>query len=145
MSDHEAPDLPDYCCAILKAPDGRLLLEWRGPEARRAAGRITCIGGQREKGEGPEDALRRELGEEIGWVPDRLERRVILEVVDRLTAWFYAATFDGRSEDLVPEQGTRLLLVAPDELAGLPVSPWHRAVLEAEAKGLDRVTISPAN
>jgi 8-oxo-dGTP pyrophosphatase MutT (NUDIX family) len=137
------PGLPDYCCAILVAPDGRLLLEWRGPEARRAANRITCLGGEREPGEDPEAAVRRELREEIGWVPDRLERRVTLEVVGRLTAWFYRATFDGEITDLVPEPGVRPILLRREELDGLPVAPWHKAVLDADARGVEHVRVEP--
>lgn len=131
--------LPDYCCAILEAADGRLLLEWRGPQAQRAAGRITCFGGAREPGEDPEAALRRELQEELGWVPERLVRRVLLEVVGRLTAWFYWARFDGRVEDLVFEEGTRPVLAHWGEMGDLPVAPWHRAVLDAHARGVERV------
>lgn len=132
---------PDYCCAILETADGRLLMEWRGPEATRAAGKITFLGGRREPGEGPIAAIFRELREEIGWVPDRLERAVVLEVEGRLTAWFYQGPFPGSLDDLTPEPGLRPILVGPDELATLPLAPWHRAALEAFRDGRDFVQV----
>lgn len=134
--------LPDYCCAILEAPDGRLLMEWRGPEASRAAGKLTFLGGRREPGEEPGSTILRELREEVGWVPDRLEPAVILEVEGRLTAWFYHGRFTANLADLTPEPGLRPILIEPSELPNLPTSPWHRAVWEAFRDGRDRVRIT---
>ncbi|MFO0957737.1 MAG: hypothetical protein U0800_09795 [Isosphaeraceae bacterium] len=42
--------LPDYCCAILETTDGRLLMEWRGPDAARAPGKVTFLGAAENPG-----------------------------------------------------------------------------------------------
>jgi 8-oxo-dGTP pyrophosphatase MutT (NUDIX family) len=141
MSPSPAITPPDYCCAILEDRDGRLLLQWRGPDARRAPGRITCLGGAREPDEAPDACLRRELQEEIGWVPDPLELRVVLEVEGTLTAWFYRGPLDVSLDQLRLEPGLRVILATRSELADLPLAPWHRAVIEAEAQGETRVRI----
>lgn len=137
------PDsLPDYCCAILEDPEGQLLLQCRGPDAKHAPGQLTCLGGARKRGEAPEACLRRELWEEIGWTPEHLERRVVLVVEGRLVAWFYRGTLDVDPVRLRYEPGLNVILKTRKELPGLPLSPWHRAAIEAEARGEARVTLS---
>ena len=57
-----------YACAILYR-DGRILLGRRAPHRKAYAGCWDVIGGKVEEGETLEQALHRELGEEIGVVP----------------------------------------------------------------------------
>jgi 8-oxo-dGTP pyrophosphatase MutT (NUDIX family) len=57
-----------YACAIL-VEDGRILLGLRAPHRRAYAGKWDVIGGLVEPGETVEQALGRELGEEIGVAP----------------------------------------------------------------------------
>ncbi|BBK33796.1 ADP-ribose pyrophosphatase YjhB (NUDIX family) [Stella humosa] len=57
-----------YACAILVA-DGRVLLGLRSPHRRAYAGKWDVIGGLVENGESMDEALRRELAEELGIVP----------------------------------------------------------------------------
>lgn len=132
---------PDYCCAILEDRRGRLLLQRRGPDARRAANRVTCLGGSREADEPPDDCIRRELAEEIGHVPARLDRRLVLVVEGKLVAWFYRGGLAVAIDELVLEPGLDVLLAGREELADLPMHPWHKAAIEAEARGEARLVV----
>jgi 8-oxo-dGTP pyrophosphatase MutT (NUDIX family) len=133
---------PQYACAILEDPAGRLLLELRPTNARFAPGLITCFGGRREEGESPEDCLRRELMEELGWQPASLEFRVALWVADELIAWFYLGKFDVSLNLLRVPPGYETLLISPAELSDFPLSPWHAAVLAAWRAGSSVVEIN---
>lgn len=136
-------DLPKYCCAILEAPDGTLLLERRPPDARRAAGNITCFGGAREEEEAPEACIRRELLEELGWRVGDVERVLILHRAGGVLAWFYRAAAPDRAVPLVTEEGYEALWVRRDELHATPLSPWHRAALNAYFAGHPTATCDP--
>lgn len=57
-----------YACAIL-VKDDRILLGRRAPHRKAYPDRWDVIGGRMEAGETETQALRRELGEEIGIVP----------------------------------------------------------------------------
>lgn len=130
-------DEPAYACAVIEDARGRLLLELRAPDARRAADRMTCFGGGREAGETAEQALVREMREELGWAPPAVAACCDLHGRDgRWIARFFRCPWDGapiRCEpDVVP-------VWAPwSALPALPVSPWHQAVLEAVRAGRDQ-------
>lgn len=132
---------PKYVCAILEDVDGRVLLESRPADARLAAGRLTCFGGRREAAETPEECLRRELREELGWEPRQLDMRIALWVAGELVAWFYHARLDVGVDQLRMAPGFEARLVAPAELAELPVSRWHAAVLNAWREGWGAVAL----
>jgi 8-oxo-dGTP pyrophosphatase MutT (NUDIX family) len=134
-------DWPQYVCAILEDVEGRLLMESRPDDARLAAGRLTCFGGRRETGESPEACLRRELREELNWEPKSFVKRVELRVAGDLVAWFYHAVLDFGIEKLRVARGFQARLVSPQELATLPVSPWHAAVLRAWLDGQSLVEL----
>lgn len=113
---------------------GRLLLELRPPDARRAAASMTCFGGGREAGEGAEDALLRELREELSWRPPAWTPCCDLRGADgRWIARFFRCPFDGAA--IVPEPGAVPVWSPWPSLPGLPLSPWHRAALTAVAEG----------
>jgi len=58
---------PPYCCCILhERTSGMLFLEQRSQDAAVMAGRLTCFGGKRERGESPVACIKRELAEELG-------------------------------------------------------------------------------
>jgi hypothetical protein len=50
-------------------------------------------------------------------------------------AWFYHGAFDGGIDQLRIAPGFKAVVVSPRELPGLPVSPWHAAVLGAWLEG----------
>jgi len=132
-------DWPEYCCAILEDPEGRLLLEARPESARFAAGKLTCFGGRLEAGESPEQCLRRELREELNWEPARIEKQVELWIAGAPKAWFFHAIVDTRFDLSRIAAGHRGVFVSRSELPQLPVSLWHAAVLAAWLAGETRV------
>lgn len=127
-------DAPEYACAIISATDGRRLLQLRPAGARHAPGQLTCFGGAREPSESPETCLERELHEELGWVPGSLRPACDLRLGTRFVARFFHCTM---APGMVPrtEPGHVALWVPTAALPALPLSPWHRAVLEAVDAG----------
>ena len=116
-----------FSCAILRRGDGKLLAEVRGADAQAAAGRLTCYGGKRERGETALECLVRELNEELGWAPAHIpaEPACSLLVDGYLIAHFYEASVDrtdfeteGRAFEFVDEGDARW-------------SAWHARVLAA--------------
>jgi 8-oxo-dGTP diphosphatase len=111
--------------AALVEPGGRILLQQR-PDGGAMAGLWEFPGGKVEEGERPEDALARELAEELG-----LE----IDVADLAPACFASAPVAGRHMILLlylcrrwggePEalHATALKWVRPDEMRGLPMPP----------------------
>jgi 8-oxo-dGTP pyrophosphatase MutT (NUDIX family) len=130
--------LPAYACAIIRDAGGRLLLQLRPLDARHAAGQLTCFGGAREDHETAEACLRRELVEELGWHPSVLHPACDLHQDGRFIARFFHCPYDGRG-GFTTEPGHQALWVPPSAVPGLPLSPWHRAVLDAVARGDGRV------
>ena len=115
-----------FSCAILRRGD-KYLAEVRGADAQAAAGRLTCYGGKRERGETSLQCLVRELNEELSWAPDDLpaEPACSLLVDGYLIAHFYEASVDrtdfateGRAFEFVDESDARW-------------SAWHARVLAA--------------
>ena len=115
-----------FSCAILRRGD-KYLAEVRGTDAQAAAGRLTCYGGKRERGETSLQCLVRELTEERGWAPDDIpaEPACSLLVDGYLIAHFYEASVDrtdfateGRAFEFVDESDARW-------------SAWHARVLAA--------------
>ena len=115
-----------FSCAILRRGD-KYLAEVRGADAQAAAGRLTCYGGKRERGESSLQCLVRELNEELGWAPAHIpaEPACSLLVDGYLIAHFYEASVDrtdfeteGRAFEFVDESDARW-------------SAWHARVLAA--------------
>jgi len=119
----EGPDRRLVVAAVLRDGRGRLLVARRAP-GQHLEGLWEFPGGAVEVGERAEDALVRELREELG---------VDIEVADPLTfAWhrderreilllFYrACLIEGEPRGL---QGQEVRWVTPDELATLPTPP----------------------
>ncbi len=112
----------------------RLLLELRAPDARRAAASLTCFGGGREAGEDAEQALARELREELAWRAPSASPCCDLRYPDgRWIARFFRCPYDGAT--IRCEAGVVPIWAPWSSLPGLPLSPWHRAVLVAVAAG----------
>ena len=117
-----------FSCAILRRGDDKLLAEVRGANAQAAAGRLTCYGGKRERGESSIQCLVRELNEELGWAPEHIpaEPACSLLVDGYLIAHFYEASVD--RTDFVVEQGRSFAFVDESDERW---SAWHARVLAA--------------
>ncbi len=125
---------PDYACAIIAGQNGRRLLQLRPSQARHAPSQLTCFGGAREPEESSETCLERELLEELGWRPGQLRHACDLQQGPRHIARFFHCTLpDGTT--LRTEPGHVALWVPTAALPALPLSPWHRLVLEAVDRG----------
>lgn len=128
--------------AVISDARGRILLA-RRTEGRDLAGRWEFPGGKQEPGESPEDALVRELREELGIearvgehiisVPQQYpDKRLCLEV-RQLTGW--SGTPRGH-------EGQALTWVAPDKLARYEMPPADRPVVAA-LRQADRYLVTP--
>lgn len=126
---------PEYACVILHSARGDLILERRGPGARHAANHLTCFGGRRERGETALACARRELMEELAWSPARLVSTADLRQGRRWIARFFTATDPTEPACLRPSPGISVICLRMPDLATAPISPWHRAVLDAVAAG----------
>ena len=128
--------------AVISDARGRILLA-RRTEGRDLAGRWEFPGGKQEPGESPEDALVRELREELGIearvgdhiisVPQQYpDKRLCLEV-RQLTGW--TGTPRGH-------EGQALAWVAPDKLMRYDMPPADRPVVAALMQP-DRYLVTP--
>jgi 8-oxo-dGTP pyrophosphatase MutT (NUDIX family) len=133
MSD-QRPTLPEYACAIITRPDGWYLLQVRPHSARHAPGQLTCFGGAREGDESDQACIVRELLEELNWSPATLEVACDLRRGARYIARFFRCVMP-HGVALRTEPNQVALWAPPTALPGLPLSPWHQAVLAAVARG----------
>lgn len=126
---------PDYACAIVRDARDNFLLQLRPGNATHAAGQLTCFGGRREPGETAEECLTRELDEELGWRPTSIPpAAVYLRDAQHLIATFHQLLLPA-GITVHTEPGFAAVWAPPASLPGLPVSPWHRLVLEALCRG----------
>lgn len=119
--------------AALYARDGRVLLQQRSPD-RTMAGLWEFPGGKVEEGETPEEALARELREELGiriepcafepvaFASEPLGERHLLLLLYRVDAWI------GEPQAL---DAAALRWVTVDEMRGLPMPPADVPLVEA--------------
>ncbi len=133
---------PEYACALAQDARGWWLLQLRPADAPVAPAQLTCFGGRRELGEDSEWCLRRELLEETDWTPRQLGAAVELWQGARFVARFYRVALDVPLARIHPEAGSVAILTPTPALPGLPVSPWHRQVLEAALRGETRVELA---
>lgn len=124
--------------ALLVNARGALLLQQRDDSpALLYPGCWSTFGGAVEPGETPNEAIRRELLEEIELEPAlTLWQTFTHEYVrqGRLTAveqYMYYGAVSGEADQIALNEGQALGFFAPDELAALPVAFGFRPVFEA--------------
>ena len=120
--------------AALAARDGRLLIA-RRPEGRHMGGRWEFPGGKLEKDELPEEALRRELREELdveaeigpirAAIPYSYPEKDVLLL-------FYSARLKGEPR---PVDEAALAWASPEELAGYDLAPVDALMARRLAQG----------
>jgi 8-oxo-dGTP diphosphatase len=135
------PDLPSLptgglplllvAACVLIDGSGRVLIT-RRPEGRAMAGLWEFPGGKLEPGESPEDALARELREELGIDVSRTCLAPFVfashsyERFHLLMPLFLCRRWQGKP---VPREGQTMRWVTPDELADYPFLPADRPLL----------------
>lgn len=111
-------------CALVD-PEGRVPMAER-PEGKELAGLWEFPGGKVEDGERPEDALVRELGEELGIRVDAGALRPFAfashayERFHLLMPLYLCRSWSG---EVRPMEGQRILWSAPADLHSLPMPP----------------------
>ena len=110
------------------------MLQLRSAQARHAPDRLGCFVGKREGDEDALACLRRELAEEMGWVPAETHPVVQLRRGERWIATFFVADYPAGIRAVL-EPGTHLIRVPLASLPGLPVTSWHAAVIAAWRAG----------
>src|SRR5918911_1927479 len=136
-----APDEGGVATSTVQRSAGVLLIDerrWILLQLRDAHGAYPhhwgSVGGKVESGETVEEAARRELAEETGYVagPLRFGAEVTLTLPDgtpRLATLFYAR-YDG-VQPLACLEGARIVFVDPATLDDLPMYPGQEALIRA--------------
>lgn len=139
--------VPAVALAMLQR-DGRWLMQLRDDIPTIVApGCWGLFGGHLDPGETPEQALRRELQEEIGWQPAALQLAMVHHH-PRRTAHVFWGHLSVPLEQLHLQEGQDMALVsAPELLAG---SIWsrhlgcHRPLADALAEVMEALLAEPA-
>ena len=130
--------MPRFASVILVDPVGRLLLQERDENPVIDPDCWGLPGGHVEDGESEDAAAYRELTEETGvaLAPGTLQPFAAFEVwheaygsLDRIHV--YAAPCELTDADIDCREGRRMVFVAPDDIAGRPLTAGFAAVLPA--------------
>jgi len=122
--------LPLDCVVFMLVRNGQVLAEKRKATRRLAPGAIALPGGHVDAGEGLEDALHRELHEELGVVAERTAYVcTLLHRAEELRKLHYFAVEGGRGE-ILNQEAEALLWIPLDEPAALEIDVDRTAVAE---------------
>ncbi len=113
---------------------GRILIT-RRPQGSHLAGLWEFPGGKRQAGETPEQALRREIGEELGAAVTvgKLFETVDWTYPDKcVRLLFYRCAIEGEPR---PLEGQEMAWVAPDDLGGYPFPPADATLIRRLSRG----------
>ena len=129
------PPLTVVAAAVIHDHLGRLLMA-RRPEGKHMSGLWEFPGGKVRAHEQPEEALARELMEELAvqaHVGEPITFAVHTEPEHRILLLFYAVTLAGGPPR--PLEGQELRWVAPSDLRRLPTPPADRALIRRLDEG----------
>jgi len=126
VADDEVIKVPTVA-AILRSTDGRILLQQRDyAPGISFPGYWTLPGGRVEEGESPEQAIERELWEELEFVPSlalwkiyERQHQGVANVV--IVQYVYFAETDRTAESLAGNEGLGLRYFDGHELAAIPI------------------------
>jgi 8-oxo-dGTP pyrophosphatase MutT (NUDIX family) len=121
---------PLDCVVFMLVRDGQVLAEKRTMTRRLAPGAVALPGGHVEPGEGLEEALRRELDEELAVAAERVV--YVCTLLHRAEEWrklHYFAVERWRG-DILNQEAEALVWIRLDETAGLDIDVDRTAVSE---------------
>jgi 8-oxo-dGTP pyrophosphatase MutT (NUDIX family) len=128
----------EAAAALIVTPDARYLMQHRDDKPGIFfPGWWGCFGGALEPGESPLDAIRRELDEELGWRPERVEHFATLALDFSfaghgvLPRHFFTAQIDPHEVGgLRLAEGQEFALVPAAELLSMPrIIPYDATVI----------------
>jgi 8-oxo-dGTP pyrophosphatase MutT (NUDIX family) len=132
-----------HCAAALLVCGGRYLMQLRDDKpGLLLPAHWALFGGQIDPGEAPQDAMVRELGEELELRPAAVVRFTEMSVVlplapprrDRLH-FFLVPVSEAEISAMVQHEGAGKRLFAPEALAAEPrVAPWDLAAVLMHAR-----------
>jgi len=123
-------DQPLDCVVFMLVRDGQVLAEKRKMTRRLAPGAVALPGGHVEPGEGLEEALRRELDEELGVAAERVAYVcTLLHRSEEFRKLHYFAVEDWRGE-ILNQEAEALVWIRLDEPASLDIDVDRTAVGE---------------
>ena len=124
------PEQPLACIAFMLIQDDQVLLERRSLTKRLLPGALAIPGGHQEAGESPEDALLRELDEEIGIRPQTV--RYVCTLLHRAQEFrkLHYFAIEGWAGEIVPQEAEALQWVRLDDTAAFDLDVDRIAVGE---------------
>ncbi|MDX1991638.1 MAG: NUDIX domain-containing protein [bacterium] len=114
--------------AILVNPEGKILLQQRDDRVRRFPDAWTTFGGAVEAGETPQQAMRRELVEEIEFAPDMRLWKMVPQLrlngdkIAMLEIYVFVGRIDRLVSDIRVHEGRGAAYIGVADLDRLPIA-----------------------